>query len=56
VDAPFDLAGAHRQQRLGAIERLGLALLVDAEHHGALGRSHVEPDDVAHLLDKPRIG
>jgi hypothetical protein len=30
VGAPFDLAWAHGQQRLGSIQRLDLALLVDA--------------------------
>ena len=55
VAAPLRLAGAHRKQRLGAIERLDLALLVDAQHHGMLGRAQVEPDDVAHLLDEQRV-
>ena len=52
VGAPLDLAGAHRQQRLGAVERLDLALLVDAQHQRALRRIEVEADDVAHLLDE----
>jgi len=38
-----------------AIVRLDLALLVDAEHDGELGRVEVEADDVAHLLDEQRI-
>ena len=56
VGAPLGLAGPHRQQRLGAVQRLDLALLVDAQHHGAVGRVEIEPDDVAHLLDEQRIG
>src|SRR5665647_2465589 len=43
------------QQRLAAIERLDLALLVDAERDGALRRVEVQADDVAHLLDEQRI-
>ena len=45
----------HRQDRLLAVERLDLALLVDAEHQRAVGRRQVEPDDVAHLVDEQRI-
>jgi len=32
VGAPFDLTGSHGQQRLGAIQRLNLALFIDTEH------------------------
>ena len=45
----------HRQPRLGAVERLDLALLVHREHQRVLGRVHVEPDDVADLLDELRV-
>ena len=38
VAAARGLAGPHGQQRLGAVQRLDLALLVDAQHDGALGR------------------
>ena len=41
---------------MGTVERLNLALLIHAQDHRALGRRHVEPDDVAHLLNKLRIG
>jgi hypothetical protein len=51
----FDVAEAHGQQRLGAIERLNLRLLIDAQHQGTLRRGHVEPDDVADLFDEQRI-
>ena len=50
MGAPLDLAGAQRQQRLGAIERLNLRFLVHAEDHGMLRRVHVETYDVAHLV------
>ena len=56
VRAPLGLTGAHRQQRLRAIQRLHLAFLVDAQHHGALRRRQVQADDIAHLLDEQRIG
>jgi hypothetical protein len=55
VAAPFGLSGPHRQQRLRPVERLDLALLVDAQHYGAIRRIEVEPDDIAHLLYKQRI-
>jgi hypothetical protein len=39
-----------------SVQRLNLALFVDAQNQRALGRRQVQPDDVAHLLDKKRIG
>jgi len=39
----------HWQPRLGTVERLDLALLVDRQHHGVGGRIDVEPDDVTQL-------
>ena len=45
----------HRQAGLGAVERLDLALLVDAEHDGVRRRIDIEPDDVAQLGDEVRI-
>ena len=56
VSAPLDLTDAQRQKRLGAVERLNLALFVDAENHRALEPRQVEADDVASLFDEPRIG
>jgi hypothetical protein len=56
VRAPLDLARPHRQHGLRAIRRLNLRLLVDAEHDGMRRRMPVQPDDIAHLLDQPRIG
>lgn len=55
MGAPFDLAGPHRQQRPGVIERLGLALFVDAQHQRPFQRIQIEPDDVACLLHEARI-
>jgi hypothetical protein len=39
----------HRQPRLGAIECLNQALLVDAQHQGFVRRVEVEADDILHL-------
>ena len=48
-------ARPHRQQRRRAIQRLNLALLVHAEHQGAIRRMQIQPDDVAHFVDEQRI-
>ena len=50
------VAQAHRQRRLGAIERLNLRLLIHAQDHRVVRRVEVQPDDVAHFLDEERIG
>ena len=56
VGASLGHAGHHRQHRLGPVQRLDLALLVDAQHHGLLRRVVVEADDVDDLLDEQRVG
>ena len=45
----------HRQARLGAVERLDLALLVDRQHDGVRRRIDIEPDHVAQLVDELRV-
>ena len=45
----------HRQSRLGAVERLDLALLIDRQHQRLVRRVEVEADDVLHLVDEVRI-
>ena len=55
VRAALHLAGAQGQERLGAVERLDLALLVDAQNQRAVRRIEIQPDDVPHLLDEHRI-
>ena len=45
-----------RQPRLGPVQRLDLALLVEGEDDGPLWRRHVEPHHVAELLDEAGIG
>ena len=49
VVAPLSLPERERQERLGTVERLHLALLVEAQHQGMIGRAHIETDNVAHL-------
>jgi hypothetical protein len=39
----FDIPQAHRQDRLRALKRLHLALLIDAQNQGILRRIKVEP-------------
>src|ERR1700674_3115681 len=55
VGPSFDLTGPQREERLGAVERLDLAPLVDTKHQRLLRRVQVEPDDVSHLLDELRV-
>ena len=55
VAGPRRGARQHREHRLGAVERLDLGLLIDAEHHRPFRRVQVEPDHVADLLDEQRI-
>src|SRR5271157_1075017 len=45
-------ASLQRQAGLGAVERLNLALLVDAEDDGVSGRIDVETHDVAQFVDE----
>src|SRR5947209_9286400 len=47
-------AWSERQDRLGAIQRLDLALFIDAQHDRMLWRIHIQPYDVPHLLHKLR--
>ena len=45
-----------RKSRLGPVQRLDLALLVEGEDDRPLRRRHVEPHHVAELLDEAGIG
>jgi len=45
----------HRQARLGAVQRLHLALLVHAEHESLLRRSQIEPDPSGELFQQSWI-
>jgi hypothetical protein len=55
VGAPLRHARHHRQDRLLAVERLDLGLLVYAENECAVGRRQIEADDVTGLVDEQRI-
>src|ERR1700746_3157873 len=55
VRATFGYTRHHRQDRLLAIERLDLALLIDAEDEGSVGRGKVQTDNIAHFVDEQRI-
>ena len=48
-------AGQHRQRRRGAVQRLDLRLLIDAQHHRPLGRVQIQAADVVDLLDELRV-
>ena len=52
----FGQAGAQRQNRLGTIERLNLALLVYAQHQRFVRRIEVQADHIAQLGDEVGIG
>jgi hypothetical protein len=56
VGAALGQARHHRQDRLGAVQRLDLGLLVHAQHHRPLGRVVIQPDDIDDLVDNQRIG
>src|SRR5215211_6399275 len=56
VGDAFDVAEPHGQHGLGAFEGLDLALLIDAKHHGLVGRVEIKPNYVAQLLDEEGIG
>ena len=55
VRAPLRHARQHRQDRLCTVERLDLALLVDAEHQRTIRRREIEAYDVADLVHEVRI-
>ena len=55
VCAALRHARQHRQDRLCAVERLDLALLVDTEHQRAVRRRQIEAYDVADLVHEQRI-
>ena len=43
VGDAFDVAEPHRKHGLSAFEGLDLALLIDAKHHGLVGRIEIKP-------------
>ena len=55
VGDPFSVAKAHRQHRLGALERLTLALLVHADDQRIVRWAQIQAHHVAQLLYEERI-
>jgi len=51
----FDITQTHGQNGLGAVQRLNLALLVDAQDHGVVGRMEIQPDDITDFFDEKGI-
>jgi hypothetical protein len=51
-----DLPRSHGKHWLAAIKRLYLGFLIDAQHDGMGWRGYVEADNIAHLVDKIRVG
>jgi hypothetical protein len=56
VSDAFDVTEAHGEHGLGTFERLDLALFIDTEDKGFVGRIEIEADHVAQLLDEEGIG
>ena len=52
----LDVAQPQGQEGLGALQGMALALLVDAQDQGMVGRIKVEADDVADLLGEEGVG
>ena len=52
----LDITQTQRQQRLGPLQRLHLALFVDTQHQRLVRRIEVKAHDVAYLLHKKWVG
>ena len=51
----FDIAQPHRQDGLGAVQRLNLTLLIHTQNHGVLGRIQVQTDNIADFFNEKGI-
>ena len=56
VSDALDVAKPHGQNRLSAVERLNLALLIHTQHQSVIGRVEIQAHNIAHLLDEEGIG
>jgi hypothetical protein len=56
VASPRRLAGAQRQHRLAAVERVDQGCFAHSQHDGMLGRRDIETYHVAHLGHEVRVG
>ena len=48
-------ARGQRQNRLSAVQRLYLALFINAQHNRSLGRIQIQTNYVSHLFNKLRV-
>jgi hypothetical protein len=55
VGHSFDVSKSHGQHRLGPVEGLNLALLIDREHNRVVRRVQIEPHHIAYFFDEERI-
>lgn len=55
VGDALGVAKAHGQHGPGALQRLALALLVNADHQRVVGRAQVQAHDITQLLDEGRV-
>src|SRR5882672_3646532 len=55
VTPALGLSRSHRQDGLGAIQRLNLAFFVHTQYQRVIRWVHVKPYDVAHFLHQPGI-
>jgi hypothetical protein len=55
MGASFNLPGPHWENGLGAIQRLNLRFLINAQDQSTLRRIEIQPNDIPDLLNKERI-
>ena len=55
VRDPFDVAEPQGQDRLAALQRLNLALLIHTQDQGFIRWVQIQPDDVPYLLDEEGV-
>src|SRR4029077_20059757 len=53
---PFGIAQSHRQDRLGTLQRLDLALFIHAQYECLIRRIKVKPHDCADFFNEERVG
>jgi len=55
VSPAFPHARAHGQQRRRTFQGLNLALFIDTQHQGVVGRVQVQANHVAHFVDEQGV-
>src|SRR5664279_2214003 len=56
VGDALDIAQAHGEHGLGAVQGLNLALLIHAKYQSMIGRIQVKANDVTRLFDEEWVG